>query len=71
MRSEEGSRRPENPRRSTIFILRLLRLSRVAALPKLDVAGSTPVARSTKAPSRYQLVSAHFWAQLPFWGAIF
>jgi hypothetical protein len=44
--SEAGNRKLENPYRSRIFILRLPRLSRVGALPKLDVAGSTPVARS-------------------------
>jgi len=46
--SEAGNRKSENPYSSRIFILGLPRLSRVGALPKLDVAGSTPVARSTK-----------------------
>ncbi len=44
--SEAGNRKSENPYRSRIFILGLPWLSRVGALPKLDVAGSTPVARS-------------------------
>jgi len=45
--SKAGSRKLENPYSSRIFILGFPRLSRVGALPKLDVAGSTPVARST------------------------
>ncbi|HEX5433138.1 MAG TPA: hypothetical protein VFY05_02780, partial [Candidatus Angelobacter sp.] len=48
--SEAGSRKSENPCRLRIFILGLPGLSRVGALPKLDGAGSTPVARSTKSP---------------------
>jgi hypothetical protein len=44
--SEAGIRKSENPYSSRIFILGLPWLSLVGALPKLDVAGSAPVARS-------------------------
>jgi len=44
--SEAGTRKLGKPRGSRVFILGLPWLSRVGALPKLDVAGSTPVARS-------------------------
>jgi hypothetical protein len=45
--SKAGNRKLENPDSSRIFILGFPRLTLVGALPKLDVAGSTPVARST------------------------
>jgi hypothetical protein len=48
--SKAGSRKLENPCSSRIFVLGLPGITRVGALPKLDVAGSTPVARSTLSP---------------------
>jgi hypothetical protein len=50
--AEAGNRKPENPCSSRIFILGVPWLTLVGALPKLDVAGSIPVARSTTFPNR-------------------
>jgi hypothetical protein len=50
--SEAGNRKLENPYSSRIFILGFPWLARVGALPKLDVAGSSPVARSTTSLNR-------------------
>ncbi len=47
MGSEQGSRRSENPRNLALFVSVFPRVSLFDIIPKLDVAGSTPVARST------------------------
>jgi hypothetical protein len=52
MRSDQGSRRSGKCRNLTLFASAFPRFSLLVIVPKLDVAGSTPVARSTFSPSR-------------------
>ncbi len=46
MGSEQGSRRSGKCRNLALFVSVLPRISLLVIVPKLDVAGSTPVARS-------------------------
>jgi hypothetical protein len=52
MGSEQGSRRSKKSRSSALFVSVVPAISLLGFVPKLDVAGSTPVARSTLSPSR-------------------
>ena len=47
MGSEQGCRRSEECGNLALFVSVLPAVSRLGIVPKLDVAGSTPVARST------------------------